>query len=169
MEDDDVEGGPVPAGLDGRRSGVSRGCPQDGRSRPAPGHGIVEQAPQQLQGVVLESKGRTPEQLQQPGTALEFGEGDQPVEAGVGGPGQLIQRRDRLPHERRRHPGHDLGIGEVPELLDLGTLQVGPGLRDVEPPVGSQAGQHDLFEPPVRRTAPGGHVPHRVTARRSAP
>ena len=66
IEDEDVDGVAVAAGLDGRRAGVARGGADDGDA-PAPLlQRMVEERAEQLQGIVLEGERGPVEQLQQP-------------------------------------------------------------------------------------------------------
>ena len=66
MQDEDVEGLPVAAGLDRRRAGVSGGGAKH-RDPLAPARqDQIEQPPQHLQRIVLEGEGRPVEQLHEP-------------------------------------------------------------------------------------------------------
>ena len=89
MEDHDVHGVAVTAGLDGRRAGIARCGTHDGDPFAPPGQFVVEQTTHQLEGHVLEGQRGPVKELQQ-----------------VDAIGQLDQRRHVRGVECRVGVGH---------------------------------------------------------------
>jgi len=56
MQNDDIDGGAVAAGLDRRATGIARGGADDGDALAALVQHMIEQPPQHLQRVVLEGR-----------------------------------------------------------------------------------------------------------------
>ena len=103
MEDEDLDALAAPAGLDRRRAGVARGGADDGDPFRALGQHVVEQAADQLQGIVLEGQGRTVKQLQHPDAVADLHQRDLEVEGLFDQPDPLAGADpvdERLAHHR---------------------------------------------------------------------
>jgi hypothetical protein len=164
VEDEDLDLGPVAAGLDGGRPGVARGGADDGHPLAAPGQHMVEQAPQDLHRHVLEGQGRPVKQLEEPDLPVELLQGRDGgvIEAGVGlgeDPVQFVVGNgaaDEGPRDARRQ----LGIVQPGQRPDLLGAELRPSFRQIEAAVPGQARQQHLLEVEYRGGTPGGDVFH---------
>ena len=136
MQNHNVEGGSVPAGLDGSRSRISRRRPQHQGTSPAGTQTSFEEPAEQLQRVILESQSRTPEELEQPQSVPEIGQRRQLLERGRCGGGKTREVGNVPLHERLGDGRHQLWIREFPEGNHLWVRESRPNLRDVQPAVG---------------------------------
>src|SRR5690606_16482407 len=128
-------------GLDGRRPGVAAGGADDGDALVPGGEHVVEEAPDELQGDVLEGEGGSVEQLGDPLPVVDLHEGDDGVVAeravGVGAHGGDVGGGDVVADERLDHGGGDLGVARA-RVEALGRRQLGPRGRHVEAAVGGE-------------------------------
>ena len=158
----DVDRGAVAEGLDGGRAGVARRGPDDGDPLAPTGELVVEEAPDQLQGDVLERQGGPVEDLGQPHAVAEVGEGHDVgrVEGGVGvghdrGEGVAVEGAfDEGPHDL----GGDLGVGHRGEAAEGADRERRPFGRHVEAAVAGEPGEQDVGEAQLGRRAPGADV-----------
>ncbi len=72
VHDEDIDRIPIATGLNSRRPGVTRCCTNDTDPFPAPGQDMFEQAPDNLQGIILEAERRAMKQFHQPGISAEL-------------------------------------------------------------------------------------------------
>ena len=109
--------------LDGGRSRIARGRTDDDDSFAAAGEHGIEHAPHDLQGHVLEGKGRTMEQLHQPDIVVQlFERSDGCVaKAGISGVHQSSQFAgcESRPDEGLHDPGRQLGIRQTAPGTDV--------------------------------------------------
>ncbi len=169
VEDEDLDGAAVAAGLDGGRAGIARGGADDGDPF-APGlQHVVEDGAKELHGHVLEGQRRPVEQLQQPFALADFLQrGDfRGVEIrirAVDDPGERTVV-DGAADERPDHAERQFRIGQAFERGDVGGGKSRPFLGHVKAAVGRHARQQNVVESEGRGVAPGRDVLHRPLLR----
>jgi hypothetical protein len=119
----------------------------------------VEQAGEQLQRDVLECERRAVEQLEQPGVRAELDErthrGMVERRVGLGRCGRELSAADTVDEWP-----DDLGSGVRIGRLGRDRWQCRPGLRNVQPAVGGEPGEHDVDEVENRSGPASAHVLH---------
>ena len=164
VENEDLDGGAVAAGLDGGRAGIARRGADDGHPFALGLQHVVEDRAEELHGQVLEGQRRPVEQLQQPFALANFLQrGDfRGVEIcirAVDDPGQgavVEGAADKGPD----HAERQFGIGQAFERGDVGGRKSRPFLGHVKAAVGRQARQQHVGEGEGRSVAPGRDVFH---------
>ncbi len=168
VEHEDVD--PIAPGnrVNCRRAGVARSCADDRQPLIPLRQEFLEQQAEQLQRHVLERQRRAVEQLQQPLALVELDEWRYGLmrEAAVGFPAQLEQAfaREAVADERLHYARGKLSIGQAGHRGDFGLGKPRPFARDVEPAIGSQAGERRAFEIERRGASSGRDVIHRGAA-----
>ncbi len=141
---EDVDCFPVPAGFNGCRSRIARGCADDGDALTAACQDMIEEASDELHRIVLERQSGAVEQLHQPKVCVElFNWGDGIVrEAGVGvfNHGGEIGFADPVSEEGCHHPNREFRILHSLHRTDIVGRKRGPGFRKVKTSVGGQSG-----------------------------
>ena len=164
MQDEDVDGVPIAAGLDGRRARVARCRAHDRHPRIPPRQLVLEQRADQLQRDVLERQRRAVEELEQVIAIVERMQGHdvRVVERRVGLVDQRLElvTRERALDERPHDlDGHVLVAG-LGESVGGAGRQPRPPLGHVQPAVGRETGEQGVGELEHRRVAARAHVVH---------
>ncbi len=164
VQDEDVDVFAVLAAFDGRRTGVTRGGTDNHHALAALFQHVIEQATEQLQGEVLERRGRAVEQLKHPFITVQLTQWRHGAvgEHAVGFFENLLEIgvRNAAGDKRAHHPERQFVIRQAGPGSDLFLSETWQVFRDVQTAVGRQTGQQDLFEIQGRGLAASTDITH---------